>query len=232
MSNFHSIIHEFYINPSLYKKISDKLERIMVSVLCVSMSFAFLLLNSALPLLHVFEPFDEVFGAIFIAFSWFITGRFINGIDKTQKVSKENRNMGYFIAVILAMAVAVYFNYFDIQKELIKLGSLSIAVFIGAFISIEKLYSKPVDSAQEFFTYIISQFHDPEEDKRKHIGLVNTITCTITAVIIFCLVCLDKGNGHVSIAFRSFGIGIATGAGLVVIIITIIDMLRRYHKKG
>lgn len=186
-----------------------KAETIMCSVIIMIINYAFLLLICFTSILQNDAFYTEIVGALLIIISWSISSRYITLIDPKKRVACCDKYYSFFFTIITAIIVSFIFSRSEGYRDLVRISSISVAVFLGTFVSIDSFYgefsNKPVED-------IIKSFSD-----RLKSSALCKLTCLITALFIILISVTGEKIATVSIAFMGIGVGMSIGALLVVL---------------
>lgn len=201
------------------KKGVNKANRWLLRIGNILQPILFVLVNYALLLLYYLvvtcvgdnygTVISEVLGPIWVVISWFIVGTLIDEINTETPMKSSDKNYSYFVSVMAVIVYAIIMKYKDGNQEWIHLASLSLAVFIGAYIPISDYFGdEKIKERKVRWKDIIKQFRG---------NRCTLFFSSVTAVVLCVSAILKTQLEFISVINEQISLGMAIGTiGLVI----------------
>ena len=199
------------------KERKSRRARTETAITSVFWNFAFLILYCFIIITNWFGEFVEILGSVIIISSWWVAGAFIKQIDEEGVVTEEEKNVGYLVSVFTAGVVSIVLEKLNPGKGFIRIASISLSVFLGAYIPIS-LYSRSIPLSIDGIR---------RWSRRFRFTVLNTVVCSATSISIILFVYYSMSYDAVATAFLGLGVGLSLGALVIVSTISIVEHVKQ-----
>lgn len=197
----------------------------MSAVMFTLFSYIFTLIYSLVAILTENIMFNAALCAAFLVFSWFMveklyqlmTGENGRKDEENKILSKEDKNICNLISLISVICSSIVLCYENKSTEYFMLISITVSIWIGAYIPISEIYKGT--PARAVFLDVLKEF-----SSKKKVVWISSISCIVILAVL-------ASNSNISLKLHTliekFGNGIAVGSIVLILLMAILGFCKK-----